>query len=378
MSKLLINEPKEIGNILIKNRLVRSATFERMASEDGSVNNELVEFYKVLAKGGVGLIVTGLSYVHASGHGYYNQIGIDRDDLIPGLKRISDTIHENGDGCKAVIQLAHNGRQSFMIDLEPIAPSAILEPMSNKMPRKMTIDEIKEVIIAFAEATRRAKEAGFDAIQLHAAHGYLLSEFLSPHTNKRIDEYGGSIENRTRIIKEIYNEIVKRVGKDFPILIKINADDYLEDGINIHDSKKIASILSKMGFAAIEISGGMWEVTLRSKEELGWMPAMLPESRVDILSKNEEAYHLPYAKEIKPVINKPLILVGGLRSLEVIEEILKEGNADFIALSRPLIREPDLPNKWFKGIGELKSECISCNGCVGSVLQGKVHCTQKK
>ena len=126
MSKLLINEPKEIGDILIKNRLVRSATFARMASEDGSVNNELVEFYKVLAKGGVGLIVTGLSYVDPSGHGYPNQIGIDRDDLISGLKRISDTIHENGDGCKAVIQLAHNGRQSMMIGLEPIAPSATI------------------------------------------------------------------------------------------------------------------------------------------------------------------------------------------------------------------------------------------------------------
>ncbi len=378
MPKLKVAEPKEIGNMLIKNRFVRSATFERMATEEGKVTEELLEFYKPLAKGGVGLIITGLASVHPSGHGYPNQLVIETDDFIPGLNKLSDYIHKNGQGCKAVLQLAHNGRQSMMLGLEPIAPSAIQEPMSNNMPREMTVEEIDEIIEAFAEATRRAMEAGFDGVQLHAAHGYLLSEFLSPHTNRRTDEYGGTTEKRVKIVEKIYKKALNKVGKDYPIMIKMNADDFIEGGIDINESKKIATFFSQLGFAAIELSGGMWEVTLRSKEELGWMPAMLPESRVDITSKDQEAYNLPYAKKIKKSINVPLILVGGLKSLDVIEKILQEEDADFIALCRPLIREPDLPNRWLKGIGDLTCECISCNSCVGSVIQGKLECIYKE
>jgi len=161
-------------------------------------------------------------------------------------------------------------------------------------------------------------------------------------------------------------------------LIKMNVGDFLEGGINLDESKKIAERLSRMGFAAIETSGCMWEVTTRSKEELGWTPAMIPESRINIRSKDKEAYHLPYAREIRKVIDVPLILVGGIRSLDVIEKILAEGNADFIALSRPLIRQPDLPNRWLKGIEGLTAECISCNGCVGSIIMGSLQCTQKE
>jgi len=376
-AKLKVFEPKEIGRIQIKNRLVRSATFEGMASEDGNVTDELVELYKTLAKGGVGLIITGHAYVQPSGRAVPYQMGIDKDDLIPGLRRIAKTVHEQGDGCKVAMQLAHCGRQSFILE-KTIAPSAVFESLMNIMPREMTVEEIEETIEAFAEASRRAKEAGFDAVQLHAAHGYLLSEFLSPYTNRRTDEYGGSTEKRVKIVEDIYNKIVEKVGKDFPVLIKMNVDDFLEGGINLDESKKIAERLSKMGFAAIETSGCMWEVTTRSKEELGWIPAMLPESRIDIRSKDREAYHLPYARECRKVIDVPLILVGGIRSLDVTEKILAEGNADFIALSRPLIRQPDLPNRWLNGIGGLTADCISCNACVGSILAGGVRCTQKE
>jgi 2,4-dienoyl-CoA reductase-like NADH-dependent reductase (Old Yellow Enzyme family) len=255
-----------------------------------------------------------------------------------------------------------------------IAPSAVFEPVVKKMPREMTIEEIEETIEAFAKAARRAKEAGFDAVQLHAAHGYLLSEFLSPYTNRRTDEYGGSTGNRTKIVEDIYKRIVENVGTDFPILIKINVDDFLEGGINLNESKKIAERLSKTGFAAIETSGCMWEVTTRSKEELGWVPAMLPESRINIRSKDKEAYYLPYAREIRKVIAAPLILVGGIRSLDVIENILAEGSVDFVALCRPLIRQPDLPNRWLKEIGGLTADCISCNGCVRSTIVGGIRC----
>ena len=377
--KMICSEPKKIGEIEIKNRFVRSATGELMNSEDGSVTDELILLYKALAEGGVGLIITGLAYVQPNGKGYPRQMGIDKDNLIPGLKKLVKIIHEHGDGCKIAIQLAHCGRQSMVLD-NTIAPSAVLESFYNMMPREMTIEEIEETIEAFAEAARRAKEAGFDAVQIHAAHGYLLSGFLSSCTNRRTDEYGGNIENRIKIIEEIYKKITEWVGKDFPILIKMNVDDFLEGGINVDESKKIAEKFSKIGFAAIEISSTMWETALRTKEEIGWhtFNQQFCHSRLDIDSKEKEAYHLPYAREIKKVIDVPLILVGGIKSLDVIEEILKEGSADFVALCRPLIREPDLPNKWLKGIGENTCQCISCNGCFGSLLSGGVRCIQKE
>ena len=369
-------KPKKIGSLVIKNRLVRSATFECMASEDGSVTDELVQFYKKLAEGGVGLIITGLTYVHPSGRSFQDQTGIYKDSLIPGLRRIAKTVHEHGYGCKVAVILVHSGFQSFLEDT--IAPSAVLEPMMNNMPREMTIVEIEEIIEAFANAAWRAKEVGFDAVQLHAAHGFLLSEFLSPYTNKRTDEYGGSTTNRVKIVEDIYRKIVELVGTDFPILIKMNVDDFIEGGIDLNESKKIAERFSQLDFSAIETSSCMWAVVLRSKEELGWTPTFIPESRIGINSRDKEAYHLLYAREIKKVIGHvPLILVGGIRSLDVIEEILAEENADFIALSRPLIREPDLPNRWFKGIGGVTADCISCNGCVGVVAQEGVRCTQK-
>lgn len=372
-----ILESRKIGNLEIKNRIIRSATYEAMASEDGYITDDLLKLYKNLAEGGAGLIITGNAYIHPNGKTNHRQIGAYHDDLIPGLKKLSEIVHNHGEDCKIALQINHCGRQSFLLQ-NTFAPSAIQEGFTKNMPREMTIAEIRETIEAFAEAARRAKEAGFDAIQLHSAHGYLLSEFLSPFTNRRTDEYGGNTENRVKIIEEIYKRSVELVGEDFPILIKINVDDFLEGGLTLDESKKVAEKLSKIGFAAIEISGAMWEVALRKRKELGWKPSFLPESRTNIGIKNNESYHLPYAKEIKKVIEVPLIIVGGLRSLDNIEEILIEGSVDFIALCRPLIREPDLPNKWLNGIGPNMCECISCNGCVASVTTGGLHCTQKK
>ena len=261
----MYSEPKKIGNILIKNRFVRSATYRRMAKENGDISNELLEMFKALAKGGVGLIITGYAYVQESGKSFPGQLGVDRDDLIPSLKRIASTIHDNGDGCKVFFQIAHCGRQSYFVD-DIVAPSAVLEPITNRIPREITVEEIKDTVEDFAKASRRAMEAGFDGVQLHSAHGYLLSGFLSPHTNRRMDKYGGIIENRVRIFEEIYKKTIKLVGKDFPISIKMNADDFLEGGLNIHESKKIAQKFEKIGYSSLEISGGMWEVLMRSKK----------------------------------------------------------------------------------------------------------------
>ena len=366
-------QPGRIGNLVIKNRLVRSATHEGRAGDDGSVTDDLLKVYRGLAEGGVGLIVTGLAYVQQGGKGAPNQTGIYSDRLIPGLKKLARTVHERGDGCKIAVQLAHSGRQSFILD-EVVAPSAVLEPLRNIMPREMTAGEIGETIEAFAEAACRAREAGFDAVQLHAAHGYLLSEFLSPHTNRRTDDYGGSTDKRIRIVEEIYGRIVARAGRDFPVFIKMNADDYLEDGINLAESRRIARRLSGMGMAAIEVSGGMWEVRFRPVEQLGWQPGVLVEAREGIDSKDKEAYHLPYAREIKKVISVPLILVGGMRSLDLMEEVLEGKIADFIAMCRPFIRQPSLPNRWLKGTAGMTARCISCSGCLLQMMSGPVKC----
>jgi 2,4-dienoyl-CoA reductase-like NADH-dependent reductase (Old Yellow Enzyme family) len=364
----VIGEPKEIGGIIVKNRLVRSATFEGMA-KDGYVTDEFVKLYKTLAEGGVGLIITGYAYVQRSGQSYLSMTGIDRDDLIPGLKTVAATVHEHGDGCKIAMQLAHCGRQSNILET-PVAPSAVFDPWTNKMPREMTLKEIEETIEAFAEAAVRAKKAGFDAVQIHAAHGYLLNQFLSPYTNKRTDEYGGNTEKRIRIIEDVFNTTVEKVGKSFPILIKMNVDDFLEGGINLEESKRIVSLLSKLRFAAIEISGGMWETRVKNKD--------LATIRTGIRSREKEAYFLPYAKEIRKVTDIPLILVGGIRSLGVAQKILAEGSADFVSLCRPLIRQPGLPKKWLKGTGELTADCISCNACLDNVAKVGVRCIQKE
>jgi len=173
-----------------------------------------------------------------------------------------------------------------------------------------------------------------------------------------------------KIVEDIYNRIVAKVGGKFPVLIKMNVSDFLEGGVDLSESKKIAERFSKIGIAAIETSGGMFETRIHNKN--------LTASRTKILSKNEEAYFLPYAREIKQVIDVPLILVGGIRSLEIVEKILAEGSADFVSLSRPLIREPDLPSKWLKGVGGLTAECISCNACYRSLMDGGVRCIQKE
>ncbi|MFW9781082.1 MAG: NADH:flavin oxidoreductase [Candidatus Heimdallarchaeota archaeon] len=366
-------KPKKIGNLEIKNRFIRSATYEGLATEEGAITDDLLDFYKKLSKGGCGLIITSYAFINEIGRANVKQIGIYEDEFIPGLKKLVNIVHEYSEGCKIALQIVHAGRQSLHIK-ETIAPSAVLEKFSNKMPREMTIDEIAATIEAFAQAVSRAKEAGFDAVQLHGAHGYLISEFLSPYTNRRIDEYGGNTNKRVRFVKQIYRRSRELVGNDFPILIKMNCDDFLEGGIILEESKKIAKILSDIGFDAIEISSCMWETVKRKKGEIGWKPSFIPESRRAIGTINEPAYHLPYAKKIKKVIDIPLILVGGINSIDLVEKILNDGEADFVSFSRPLIREPDLPNRWINGIGSKNVECDYCNSCLPTLYTGGLNC----
>ena len=358
----------EIGGIKLKNRLVRSATFEAMATDDGKVTNIQVELYRTLAQGGVGLIITGHAAVHLGWSAGRHMTRLSDDSYIPMVRKIARAVHQVGNNCKVVLQLTHFGRQCSIQCLrplvEPVAPSAVYDTLLQRTPREITSEEIDEIIECFSEAIRRAREAEFDGVQLHAAHGYLLSSFLSPHTNRRKDEYGGSTQKRARIMKEIYDRATVKAGDDFPILVKINTDDFFPGGIDSDEAVRIAEELAEIGYTAIETSGGIWEAITRSEEELGWKPVLLPESRTGIKTKEQEAYFWENAKKIRKRVDIPIILVGGIKSIDKIEEILQEGSVDLCSLARPLIREPDLPNRWLQGTGSETSACKSCNVCI--------------
>lgn len=397
--RLRVFRPGRIGRLMLKNRLVRSATYENGATEQGEVTDTLVELYRRLGLGGVGLIVTGITSVLSEAHSPHRSMLIDSDELIPGLKRISDEVHNLDNECKVMFQLHHPGRQIIRTEdaprlgsffppallaalrrqqseqetrveppslPDPVAPSALMDTMFGRTPRALTIEEIEKIVEAFAQGIARAQEAGFDGVQLHGAHGWLLSSFLSPHTNKREDRYGGSTRNRTQIIREIIERGRKLVDVDFPILIKLNTTDFFPDGTDLEEASRVAEIMKELGFAALEISGGMWETVTRGEKELGWPPYLLPESRTGIKHRSQEAYFLDGAKTVKGKTGLPVILVGGMRSLERIEEVLQSGAADFVSLSRPLIRQPDLPNQWLSGENQGKADCISCNACIGA------------
>ncbi len=406
----IVFSPCCIRKIELKNRIVRSATFENAANIDGKVTEQLIEIYHKLAKGGVGLIITGNVSVYSKAFTRHRVLGIYDDNFISGLKKISQTVHDTNSECKVMVQLQHPGRQVLNPEtlsklnpylppaymsyikrhqeviqsyqhpphrVEPTAPSAIFDTLFEQTPRALTLEEINEIIESHAEGIRRAQEAGFDGVQLHAAHGYLLSTFLSPWTNRRNDKYGGSTENRIRIIVEIYEQAKKKVGEDFPITIKMNITDFLPGGMDIEEATKIGEILSRIGFAAIETSGGMWEAVTRGREQLSWRPVILPESRTGIKTIDQEAYFLPGAKALKEKTDIPIILVGGLKTFDKIEEILESGSVDFVSLSRPLIRQPDLPNLWLSDYSNNRAECISCNACL-PIMDEPLKCRMKK
>jgi len=351
----------KIGSITIKNRFVRSSTHEYLASKDGEVTEKLIDVYRQLAKGGVGLINTGYTYVHPTGKSSLKQGAIYDDRFLDGWRKLVNVVHSYD--AKIALQIVHGGRQTrpkFILG-EPLAPSPVTDSSTGVTPKEMTVEEIEMIRDAFVDAIRRARDAGFDAVELHIAHGYLLSEFISPYTNHRTDQYGVTTENRVRIIVEILTKAREMVGRDYTIFAKLNSEDCIVGGLTIDESEKVARILAENTLDAIELSGGIAEAGAVS-------------SRPNIDSPDKEAYFFPYAKRIKEATNLPLILVGGIRSLSVMETLINSGYVDMIAMSRPFIREPDFVNKLKSGVSH-KSECISCNECFNP--RG-IHCSQLK
>jgi len=360
----MLFEPISFSGLNLNNRLVRSATFEKRADEDGFVTESLIDLYRTLTTGGVGLIITGNALVHPSGRTVRQMICIHSDIYIQGLRKLTSAVHDLG-GVIA-IQLTHGGRQSppaLLGGHPPLAPSAVYDPSTDVMPAAMTDAEIWEVIDAFGDAARRARVAGFDAVQIHGAHGYLVSEFLSPHTNRRDDYWGGDEERRFHFLEEVFKAIRRETGDDYPLMIKINGSDMIEGGVRVNEAVRTAKRLEELGIDAIEVSGGMYEAGQKTS-----MP--------NILSPDREAYFREAGRLFKRHLNVPVMLVGGMRSQAVMEDILQGGEADMISLSRPLIREPDLPNKFREG--KEKADCISCNGCMNLQKLDVVRCVQVK
>ncbi len=350
----------------VRNRFVRSATGDRLADGAGLVTDKQIGLFAELAAGGVGLIITGVTYVHESGRSAATQSSIARDENIPGFKRLTKAVHDQG--AKACVQLFHAGREAARyrnpLNEEAIGPSLIEgDPYFTGRYRPMSDGEIWEAIGAFGDAAKRAREAGFDAVQVHGAHAYLPSQFLSPYTNRRSDGWGGGLENRLRFHREICKDIRKKAGEDYPILMKLGVQDGFIGGLEFKEGMQAAQLLAQWGYDCLEISQG-----LRGKgyEEM--------EFRTRINSREREGYFRAWCRDVKRQVNVPVMMLGGLRTFELMEEVVRNGETDLISLSRPLIREPGIINEWKKG-NLCQPTCISCNKCLEALRKGEgLHC----
>lgn len=390
----ILFEPIQLGNVQIKNRFVCSATYEGMATEMGEVTDEITKRYQNLAKGDVGLIIPGYLYVHPLGRVFKYQAGIHNDDMIPGLKKVVEAVHQQGG--KIVFQLGHAGRQTTkgIIGQTPIGPSAEgRDPVNFVKPKKMTEEQIDQIIQAFRKAASRAIEAGADGIQLHAAHGYLINQFLSPFFNKRNDVWGGSDENRFRFLGEVILETRKALSEGIPILVKLNTHDHTpQEGVTPLLAAKYAGWLAELGIDGLELSCGSAIYSYMNMcqgdvpvdelvQGLPWWMKPLGKLMLNRLVGKydlQEGYNLEAAKMVKPVVGRvSLFLVGGLRSVSRMEEILEKGYADCVSMSRPFIREPFVVKRIKEGKVDVVS-CVSCNRCLAAVANDiPVRCYNK-
>lgn len=346
-------EETTLGRIGVKNRLVRSATFENAGDEAGQYGETMTKIYETLADGGVGLIITGMVGVSEDACLNPRMIRAYDDAFTSGLRDLVDTVHRRG--AKLVVQMAHCGANARFLapGNVPIGPSK----REGKEIREMTVQDIHHLAACFAQVARRSKEAGADGVQLHGAHGYLLSQFLCPLLNHRTDDYGGSIENRARIVFEVYQAVREAVGPEFPVWIKINGRDMMEGGMTLEESIWVCQKLAAMGMDAIEVSGGV----ALSKDSSAIQKVASPEG---------EGYFLPEATAISQQVSCDVITVGGYRSFPAAQKALQQGNIQAVSLCRALVCDPDLPNRWMAG----DYAVTRCVGCVQCLRHAPLHC----
>jgi 2,4-dienoyl-CoA reductase-like NADH-dependent reductase (Old Yellow Enzyme family) len=353
----LLFEPYRLGPAILRNRFIRSATTSYWSDEEGNVRPEIVSLYSKLAEGGAGLIIKGHLYVTNAGKAHTGMAGISKDHHLPGLKALTKAVHKHD--CSIVAQLNHAGFHSIV---DRAGPSEPVEQSWKARP--LSPAEIRDIVEAFGDAAENALVAGFDGVQIHGAHGYLVSQFLSRLTNIRTDEWGGSLEKRMRLLIEVYDEIRRRIGLSVPVLLKLNCDDFSPDGFTVEDSAKVAQIISHRGIDCIEVSGG----------GVGRQPELVARAG-SIDPELKEATFSGYAMRIREATRPtPLALVNGIRTRRCMEAIVQKGTVDLISMSRPFIREPDLVRRL--QAGQQAATCTTCDACRSEKVFGKMmlHC----
>lgn len=351
----------------LANRFVRSATREGLASQEHAVTPKLTEMMVELARGEVGLIISGCAFVSPEGQSGRGQLAVYDDRFVAGLRGMVEAVHAAGG--KIVLQIVHCGRfaKSALTGLRPIGPCSVATG-DQITCRAMNQEDITNVVSAFARAAFRARQAGFDAVQVHAAHGYLLSQFLSPALNPRSDDYGGALVNRARLLIEVVRRIREATGPAYPLLVKLNSEDFIPGGLTRDEAVEIAAMLEAASVDGIELSGG----TALSPEQLQ------PPRPGKWKTPEGEVYYLEAARLCRQRVGLPLLLVGGIRSIETAERLVRDGVTDFISLSRPLICEPGLVKRWREG-DRRRSECASCNSCFAAASDGRgVYCVTRE
>ncbi len=352
-----------IGTMKTKNRLVMPPMVRNYADKDGLVTERYVDHIKRIAEGGVGMMILEASFISPEGKGFVNQLGVHSDSVLPGLKRLVAMAHAHG----AVIgpQLYHAGRQTSQKNsgFQSVAPSAIREPLTGEMPKELTVPEIKKLVQQFAEAALRAKNAGCDFVEVHGAHGYLITQFLSPFSNQRADEYGGSEEKRLKFALDVIAAIRKSVGGDFPVIIRLSADELVPGGLTLTETVVIAKRLEEAGVDAIHVSIGNY--------------ASYPEGLMIPPMAVADGPLVQLAAGIKRAVTIPVIAVGKIRDPKMAEKIIAEKQADFVAIGRTLLADPEWPNKVQSGKLNEINPCIACNqGCISRLFaQQDVWCT---
>lgn len=318
----ILNTPLEDGKLKLKNRLVMPPMATAKSNIDGMVSPDLLEYYDEKSKGGyISLVIIEHSYVSPDGRAHKNQLSAAGDGTLEGLKKLAETVHKNGP--KTVMQINHAGSaaQKEVTGSVPVGPSAIINPSKEnaELPEELSKEGIRRIVESFRDAAARVKAAGFDGVEIHSAHGYLLNQFLSPISNKRTDEYGGDIAGRTRIHAEIIKAVRESVGGDFPILIRMGATDYSDDGLTEEDSVKAAEIFESAGADIIDITGGLCRYTLPGHTEAG--------------------YFTPYSEPIKKAVSVPVIVTGGVTRAQEAEDILAGKKADLVGVGRAIFKD---------------------------------------
>ena len=355
-----------VGSAIFRNRMIRAGTSESMADpETGVMTPALLDLYERLAANRVGAIITGHLYVHPRGRYARGQTGIHDDAVLPGLAQLTERVHRH----QGVIfgQLAHAGSQTRVPGNFPVAPSPVPNPLTGSEVGEATPDEIDETVEAFVNAARRAVSSGFDGVHIHGANGYLISEFGSPLTNRRMDRWGGSAEARGRFASEIVHAVRAAVPPGYPVTMKIGFVDALPGGLGLHESIDRAGLLVDAGLDAIEVSCGLMSAPTDSA--MTYVAVGPRRAAGDLLfhrllaSPRPEAYFRPWAQMLRSKVDTKIILVGGMRTTEMMRDVISSGDADLVAMARPLIREPDLVVQIQAG-REGQVDCTSCNLCL--------------